>query len=427
MDRVTSWRFGAGSLSTDRRVSGLVTFFRWYRQKYRASHSHSSNASIKVLHSFYRSTQPSGENKAVLNQVDLLAQGGFDVDLIYMSSDNLESTTSAKLLTAVGLTTGTPTAQPPREWFADADILHIHNTFPAMSHEWLGSIDIPKVMTAHNYRAFCANGIFLRDGIRCMDCTTQGSSRAVLHGCYRNSRLKSIPIAIQQRSSRSLRGLMSRCHQVLLPGEPMQKTFQTLGVINSQVLHNPVTAEPRTSAVRPSRSAWLFVGRISPEKGLTDLLHLWPSSQPLIVVGDGPERQRAESVAIERSLAVQFLGNQESPEVRSLMSGSCGLIFPSKALEGAPLVYGEAMRAGLPLVAAQGSTLAAQTLADHTGTVFTWDNTRSLDSALEFVKANREDLANRTEEIYESRYTPAVWMNNVSEIYRAAASSYKSI
>lgn len=337
-----------------------------------------------------------------------------------MSSDDLESSVLAKMLTATGLATGTPRAQPPQAWFASTDVVHIHNTFPAISHEWLGEVAVPKVITAHNYRAFCANGLFLRNGVRCMDCTTRGSSRAVIHGCYRNSHAKSIPIAMQQSSSRSLSQLMSCCHRVLLPGQPMEEIFNALGVANTQVLFHPVTEKPTTSAAGSPRNAWLFVGRISPEKGLVDLLGLWPSSRPLMVIGEGPDRRRAESLAIERGLAVQFLGSRSSNEVQSLMSRSRGLIFPSRALEGAPLVYGEAMQAGLPLVATEGSTFATQTMVDRTGALFTWDDPGSLNYALDLVDENHADLVDQARVIYESRYTPDKWINNITEIYKAA-------
>ncbi len=397
----------------------------WHRLRPKSATAGRSDIRIKVLHSFYRSSQPSGENEAVLQQVELLAQGGFDVDLIYLSSDELESSYPAQLLTAVGLATGATTSEPPAQWLAGADVLHLHNTFPAMSHAWLGRVDIPKVITAHNYRAFCANGLFLRDGKRCMDCISQGPSRAVVHGCYRDSRVQSIPIAMQQRSSRSLKHLMDKCHRVLLPGEPMREIFHDLGVTNTQVLPHPVSAAPTESGSSPGSSAWLFVGRISQEKALVDLLRLWPLNEALIVVGDGPDRQPAESITLKRNLSVRFLGSQGSHEVRSLMSRSRGLIFPSKALEGAPLVYGEAMESSLPLVAADGSTLATQTLADQTGAIFTWDDPYSLTTALDFVAHNRAQLARRAVEVYADRYTPDAWINNVTDIYRAAISTHR--
>jgi len=399
--------------------------FTWQKRRPTNPQNATADISLKVLHSFYRSVQPSGENESVLQQLDLLAQSGFDVELIYLTSDDLESNYSAKMLTAVGLATGTPAAKPPPDWFADADILHIHNTFPAMSHEWLSEIGIPKVITAHNYRAFCANGLFLREGSRCMDCVTNTNLQAVRHACYRQSRLQTIPLVLQQRSPRSLVHLMHNCDRVLLPGKPMQDTFQGLGIGNTQVLHNPVPrtdSEPRS---QPLTNEWLFVGRISPEKGLVDLLHIWPPGEILAVVGEGPQRQAAEKVAAERQLSVRFLGQRDSQEVGQLMSESLGLVFPSKAMEGAPLVYGEAMQAGLPLIAAEGSTLATQARTDETGMTFSWSEPGSLDSALTATRMSRTSLSSRARQVYLDRYTPEAWIDQVTKIYDAAIADHR--
>jgi len=399
--------------------------FNWYRKRPAAIGTSPKHISVKILHSFYRSSQPSGENDAVLQQVDLLARGGFDVELIFLSSDDLEAGRLAKPLTALGLATGWPQASLPDSWLNDANVLHIHNTFPAMSHEWLASIDIPKVLTAHNYRAFCANGLFLRDGSRCMDCVANTNFQAVHHACYRQSRLQTIPLVLQQRSPRSLVHLMNNCDRVLLPGEPMQDTFRGLGIRNTQVLHNPVPRKDSEPGSRPLTNEWLFVGRISPEKGLVNLLDIWPRDEALAVVGDGPQRQAAEKVASERQLTARFLGQCDSQEVNQLMSQSPGLVFPSKALEGAPLVYGEAMQAGLPLVAAEGSTLATQTTADETGMTFSWSEHGSLDSALTATRMGRPALSNRARQVYLDRYTPEAWIDQVNRIYEAAIANHK--
>ena len=382
---------------------------------------------MKVLHSFYRSSQPSGENDTVRQQISLLSEHGFNVELIALSSDDFEGSPLAQPFIGLGLATGTPQASPPVAWLADADILHIHNTVPAISHEWICSIDIPKVLTAHNYRAFCANGLFLRNGFRCTDCVTHGSSQAVRHGCYRQSRLRTIPIALQQRSRRSLLHVMHTCHRVLLPGEPMRDIFSEYGVSNTQVIHNPVPRTVVKSASQPSLNEWLAVGRISNEKGLIDLLHLWPKSEALTVIGEGPDRETAEKIAAGRELKVRFLGTRDGSEIAQAMSESLGLIFSSKALEGAPLVYGEAMQEGLPVIAAEGSTLATQIKLDKTGFTFFWKDPASLANALEASRENRAAMSSRARQVYLNRYTPDVWIDKVTQVYQAAMSADQSM
>jgi len=77
----------------------------------------------------------------------------------------------------------------------------------------------------------------------------------------------------------------------------------------------------RAALELPERLTLLYVGRLSPEKGLDRLMDIWPilSSNHdigLLIVGDGPERARIEAWRDESGLgdSVKILGYQEDPE-----------------------------------------------------------------------------------------------------------------
>jgi glycosyltransferase involved in cell wall biosynthesis len=397
-----------------------MTLFKWKRMR-PANHAPLAGyPTVKLIHSFYRSSHPSGENQAVQQQLELLGSAGFDVELFYLESDDLTRSRTTQALTALGLATGQPAAEPPAAWFEGVDVLHIHNTFPNISHWALTQLQIPMVLTAHNYRAFCANGLFLRQGRHCTECASSGPVRSIRYGCYRDSRLLTLPIAAQQGSGRSLRFLMSKCHTVLVPGAPMAEIFRGLGVDNAQVLEQPVE-QSRSSVSSDERSTcWLFAGRLSAEKGLLELLHIWPHGEPLTVVGDGPLAESARAYVNRTGLAVTFRGPLPHSEVRELMAQCAGLVFSSIALEGAPLVYGEAMEAGLPVVAAEGSNVACQVGLDGTGSTFRLGDKSSLTNALELVSSTRGQLAYASQSVYTTRYEPESWMVALTQIYRLA-------
>lgn len=375
---------------------------------------------IKVIHSFYRSDQPSGENNAVRKQVSLLREAGYGVDLIYLESDDLVKQRCGTAQAGLRLATGYGQARPPTEWLANADVLHLHNSFPSISNKWLGALAIPKVISLHNYRAFCANGLFLRAGKRCLDCTTQGSHRAVVHGCYQESRIRTLPIVLQQLGPHSLTHLLPQCNRVLVPNRPMSDIISGLGFGNVEIVPQPTSGPVPQSCHAVVTAPWLFVGRLSPEKGLTELLRIWPQGCRLVVAGDGPQRQAAVEVARMRDLDVTFVGEVKETGVLSLMASSRGLIFPSKAMEGAPLVYGEAMQASLPIAVASGSTVALQVAEDGTGIVFSLDDAATLEQALVGISQNWSRLSRRARNVFQSRYEPGVWVDKIASIYASA-------
>ena len=114
---------------------------------------------------------------------------------------------------------------------------------------------------------------------------------------------------------------------------------------------------------RADRAGVTFVGRLTRQKGVEDLMlalaQLPPSllaSTPVRIVGKGPERQRLESLA--RSVPgahIAFLGHLASDDVATLLATTALFVGPSTAVpEGDAEAFGlaalEASRAGVPVV-----------------------------------------------------------------------------
>jgi len=103
-----------------------------------------------------------------------------------------------------------------------------------------------------------------------------------------------------------------------------------------------------------------FVGRLVPEKGLDTLLQALGEIRALrwrlIVVGDGPDRERLERLATELRLAarVRWLGGLPADEVPKVWPELDVLVLPSRALatwaEPAAHVVAEAMAQEIAVV-----------------------------------------------------------------------------
>ena len=108
----------------------------------------------------------------------------------------------------------------------------------------------------------------------------------------------------------------------------------------------------------PQNNTVCFVGRLSYVKGADQLLRavaLAQKSVPkirLMIVGDGPERQRLETLADELKLgkSVTFYGWKSQVEVRSLMAAAQIVVIPSVWPENLPTVCVEAMALGRPVI-----------------------------------------------------------------------------
>ena len=109
---------------------------------------------------------------------------------------------------------------------------------------------------------------------------------------------------------------------------------------------NPVDAEDLGPKVRAGQE-FLFVGRLSPEKGVVHFLAAARRAGIVpLIAGDGP--QLAELAAAYPE--ARFLGWQSPAQVRNLMRQARALVFPSVWMEGQPLTVREALAAGTPVI-----------------------------------------------------------------------------
>lgn len=357
---------------------------------------------ILVVHSFYRSGLPSGENDVVRSQVRLLRDRGFETELWGPTSpDEMGLLQRVR----VGARVASGRGLNPKEVIQDfrPDLIHVHNVFPNVAVNWLADCAIPMVMSIHNYRSVCANGILLRESRPCTECLSMGSRRGAVHGCYMNSRLATLPVVSFQRHLR--RALADDVDLVVFNSEPARDMLEPhLNPRAATVLPNYVAdVGIEGSSGSESDGYFVVVGRLSPEKGVDRLLRMWPSGRRLIVMGDGPER-----LALERQAGpnVQFVGFV-GPEVRDpLLRGATGLILPSITLESDPVVIAQALSAGTACVVSEQTSSAR--LARETPAVRIYHDEGSLVDSLEDLvdpKLRREARAT-----YLKRWSMDAWM-----------------
>jgi glycosyltransferase involved in cell wall biosynthesis len=158
--------------------------------------------------------------------------------------------------------------------------------------------------------------------------------------------------------------------KLIFTSELSREVLSSLLVHRSSVLlPNYVADAQRENSSGPDATHpyYVVLGRLSPEKGIEQLLRIWPRHLNLVIVGDGP--QRAELEALADATNVTFLGFVSAEERDAILSGASALVLPSVTLEADPVVVAQALSVGTPcLVHAQTSSarLANRTLAIRT-------------------------------------------------------------
>src|SRR5262249_4941641 len=156
-------------------------------------------------------------------------------------------------------------------------------------------------MTVHNYRLRCINGLHYRDNRVCTDCVGPRLPYAgVRHGCYRGSRLQSLPMAVGQVVHRPTWRHVSR-FLALTPF--LADALHRCGFDSDRAVVRPTwTPDTGMSSAPPSKRV-LYVGRLDDAKGPTVLTDAWRIASlgaegwVLRVIGAGPLEGHIRSAA----------------------------------------------------------------------------------------------------------------------------------
>ncbi len=369
---------------------------------------------VAVVHSYYSSAQPSGENVVVDLQAEALRRAGHEVRVIAARTDEKSQEFAYPIRSAVRASTGLG-ASPSRQLREfEPNVVHVHNLFPNFGSRWLEQWDGPVVATIHNFRPICAAGSLFRDGQRCTLCPAAGSHHAVLHSCYRNSVAATIPLAVASRSAGAHQVPLRRPDRLVMLSDRAKREFLALA---PQVKSERISIVPNFAPDRGSsdanRDGWVFVGRISAEKGLVELLNNWPEHENLDIYGTGPLEAQAKSVAPR---SASFHGTVSPAEIHTALGHAEGLLFPSLWLEPAPAMsYVEAVAAGTPVVAWPGTAVADDVEVSGSGVVVT----DSVEMALSDVRSGAPQFSVAARQRYERQFTERAWVAAMDTVYRS--------
>lgn len=369
-----------------------------------------------MVHSFYSSRQPSGENQVVEAELAALRHAGCDVALFDARTDHTTTQRLYPLRAAARVASGyghSPAASL-RAW--QPDVVHVHNLFPNFARRWVEHLDHPLVHTLHNYRPLCANGLLYRDGAICTLCPDGNRWSGLRHACYRDSRAATLPLTLAGLGGPRTDPLLRRADRLVVLSELQRSVYLRAGVAAQRLVTAPnflpdrLVPDPEldTQADAP----YLVVGRLSPEKGVAELVRRWPRELPLVVIGDGPERAVIDGLAHP---AVTTVGALTRTQVVARLRGARALVFPSRWFETFGLSAIEALACGTPVLAARGTTVAAMVEQHGGGAVSGWDEWPDRLAAFSTDRAARTAARHA----FESHYTEAAFVAGRTALYAA--------
>jgi glycosyltransferase involved in cell wall biosynthesis len=378
---------------------------------------------ILVAHNSYQ--QRGGEDAVVDAEIALLRSFGHEVVELRRDNAQISAMPPTALLREAIWSSSAAEAVVDFTREAAPDLLHVHNTFPLLSPAiyWAAArLRIPVVQTLHNFRLLCAQPTFLREGRICEDCLGTLPWRGVVRKCYRDSLAQSAALVSVLAVHRSIGTYRNKVDRYIALSQFSKRKLVEGGLPAHKIEVKPnFVVAPLNDT--PDRSGGLFVGRLSPEKGLhllTAALGDLPACK-VDVVGTGPMQ-----VGLAGNAQLQLLGSMSEQAVLEKMRHAAFLILPSICYEQFPRTLVEAYACGLPIIASRLGSLAELVHDGKTGLLFEAGSSSDLSEKIRFAMANprlMRDMGAAARAEYEARYTPQENYRQLMQIYADAAHS----
>ena len=384
--------------------------------------SRHSDAPMRVLVAHNRYQQKGGEDAVVASEIQLLRSKGVLVEEYYADNSGIGN---GGIKAAAGALWSGKSFSELSDIISSTspDIVHFHNTFPVMSPSvyWAASRwRVPVVQTLHNFRLLCASALFFRNGEVCEDCLGRLPVKAIAHGCYRGSRSASAAVVSMLALHRALSTYEKKVSAYIALNEFCRRKFVE-GGLPARKIHVKPNFIDDPMIVPRRQDGFLYVGRISREKGVETLASAVPLTPglKLVVAGTGPEMGRFQGLE-----SITIAGHVEQRDVFRLMAEAVALVVPSSCYEGFPRTIVEAFACGLPVIASKTGSLAEIVTHAENGLLVEPGNARELSEAMIWAAGNPAEMirmGRNAREKYEREFTSDRNFETLMKIYRAAA------
>lgn len=389
--------------------------------------------SILMLHNRYQYV--GGEDVSTAQEVRLLEKKGHHVTLIERSNQEIQSYSplqKAKL--ALTTTWNLDSAEWLKTYLQThpVDLLHVQNFFPLFSpsvHGMAHKLGIPSVQHLRNFRLGCLNTYLYRDYQICEQCVGCNPWRGVAYRCYRGSLLASISLWAMLTVHRQRKTWHKDVDAFITPsqfaanklveiGLPAERLFVKPNFIEDPLVDGEVSPYPAVPT-------FIFIGRLSPEKGVMTLIKAWKlvkqTDWQLWILGNGPLKADLEQFCKEHQLQnVHLYGHRSLKETLQLLQKASMLVAPSDCYETFGRSIVEAFACGRGALVSDIGAPAELVEDGKTGFLIPYQNETVLAERITWCGTSSsviQEIGRQARQIYLQRYTPDVNYRVVMDIY----------
>lgn len=308
-----------------------------------------------------------------------------------------------------------------------ADIVHIHNLHYAIGPlviRRLHQSGFKMVNTLHNYRLLDPSAtLFAHDEIFLDTIDKEFPWKSVKMKSLDNSFFKTFWVAFTYYLHKKL-GTWKQINKYLVFSKFMKTLIlkSSKNIEENQIALKVNAIEPTALKNHTESNSFVFIGRLSIEKGIKTLLVAFVDRPDynLEIYGDGPLIEEVKNTS-NNSNNIQYRGFQNKEVLNQALASSQALIVSSVWFEGMPMTVLEAYAAGTPVIASKIGVLDEMIINGETGFHFAPGEVESLITILDKFSGlsdqSKQEISKNCIKEYNKKYTLENNIKSLEMIY----------
>lgn len=310
------------------------------------------------------------------------------------------------------------------------DIIHIHSLDFVTSSILPNCKNIPTVYTVHGPNICCpAGSLMFKNSKFCknLNCRNRMFFSCIINRCAQNSIeasiRRSILLTINSYNYKYIK-------KFITPSNALRECVlnSNIGIApNNIITINNFVSNNEIQNIKPNyenKSYFLYVGRLSKEKGIHYLLGAMkdlPKDIEIHIVGTGKEEENLKQYAKENNLDnVKFLGFKNREEIKEEYQNCIATILPCNWFENFPTTNMESFINGKPVIAANIGGIPEQVEDNKTGLLFDPANVEQLKECIMKYWKNPNLVIEHGKNAYQkakTQYTEERYYNELMKVY----------
>jgi len=309
------------------------------------------------------------------------------------------------------------------------DIVHLNNFQRQLSASIIEPCikrNIPIVFTAHDVQAICP-AILMMDSNKniCEDCMHHKYKNCIKKSCIKNSKLKSILGAYENRYYYKHKIYTDKINYIITPSNFYKGKFIEDGIDKNKIdyIHNFIDMNEYDIETEDNGYA-LYFGRLSREKGILNLINAFAKTKKgnLYIAGTGPEEDEIKRIIKENKIEdrVKLLGFLNKDEMKDVTRKARFIIIPSIWYENCPYSAIETQVLGKPIIGANIGGIPELVINNKNGLIYKYDNIDELTEKLNMLFDNDElvkEYSKNAKEYAKKEYSIDSYYEKLINIY----------